>query len=131
MTKRLDLAYRHAADLGLLVVEEDLGRRFGEYLDDAQVIVVNSRLTTAQRTSCLAHEVAHAVFGDRRSAPELERRADQYGAALIISAEEYRAAEESVGEHEGALASELGVTPRLIRAWREWWRRRGHLSHVS
>jgi hypothetical protein len=104
----------------------DLGDiRRGEYRDDHGLIVLNHRLTRAQATACLAHEVAHAVFGDRCSTPPVERRADEYGASLIISVRDYRKAERAVGHHSGALADELGVTPKLIEAWRRWWETRG------
>lgn len=122
---RLDLLFAHAADLELLVEWADLGdRRRGEYRDDERLIVLNHRLTRAQATACLAHEVAHAVFGDRCSTPAVERRADEYGASLIINVRDYQRAERLVGEHPGALADELEVTPRLVHAWRRWYARK-------
>lgn len=122
---RLDVLFAHAADLGLDVDWADLGdRRRGEYRDDGRLIVLNRRLTRAQATSTLAHEVAHGVFGDRCSTPPIERRADEYGASLIINVTDYKRAERMVGVHCGALADELGVTPRLIEAWRRWYARK-------
>lgn len=122
---RLDLLFAHAADLGLQVDWADLGdKRRGEYRDDRQLIVLNTRLTRAQATAALAHEVAHGVFGDRCSTPRNERRANEYGAALIITVKEYQRAEREVGHHTGALADELCVTPLLIEAWRRWYARK-------
>lgn len=120
---RLDLCFAHAADLGLMVEHADLGNRHGQYHDDVRLIVLNRRLTRAQATTTLAHELGHAVFGDRCSTAANERRADEYAAALVISPREYARAERLVGSHAGALAVELGVTPRLIEAWRRWYRR--------
>lgn len=122
---RLHLLFQHAADLGLDVEWEDLGDvRRGEYHDDRRLIVLNRRLTRAQATDALAHELGHALWGDRCSTPAGERRADEVGAALVIDPSDYAAAEALVGEHAGALAAALEVTPRLIVAWRRWARRR-------
>ena len=118
---RLDLLFAHAADLDVQVEYADLGPSLrGVYLDDAGLVLLNRRMTRAQATAALAHEVAHSVYGDRCSTEVIERRADELGASLIISREEYRDAEQMVGHHPGALAVELGVTPRLIHAWRRW-----------
>lgn len=117
--------FAHAADLDLAVEWADLGdRRRGEYRDDQRLVILNTRLTRAQATAALAHEVGHAVFGDRCSTPRFERRADEYGAALIVNVKDYQRAERLVGHHPGALADELGVTPRLIEAWRRWYARK-------
>lgn len=105
------------ADLG--------GRRHGHYRWRDDAIVLDLRLTAAQATACLAHELGHQRFGDTCSTPANERRAWQYGAALTITPREYEQAEERVGHHLGALAIELCVTPRLVEAWRDWWRIRG------
>lgn len=122
---RLDLLFAHCGDLGLTVEWADLGDiRRGHYLDDTGTIVLNHRLTRAQMTATLAHEIGHAVFGDRSTVPRLERRASEYGASLIITPRQYAAAEALVGSHPGALADELGVTPHLIEAWRRWAKRR-------
>ena len=122
---RLDLLFAHCGDLGLDVEWEDLGDvRRGHYLDDTKTIVLNRTMTSAQTTATLAHEVGHAVFGDRATTPRLERRASEFGAALIITPRQYAAAEELVGCHTGALAAELGVTPHLIEAWRRWAHKR-------
>ena len=121
---RLDLLYHHAADLGLRVEWDDMGDfRRGVYFDDLQVIVLNNALTTNQATAALAHEIGHAVFGDRCTDPRRERRADEYGASLIITVKDYKRAERMVGCHLGALADELEVTPRLVEAWRRWYAR--------
>ena len=126
---RLDLLYAHAADLGLAVEWADLGpQRRVDYSDHLRRIRLNHRLTRAQATEALCHELGHAAFGDRCTSRKIERRADEYGASLIIGVREYRRAERLVGEHTGALAEELGVTPHVIEAWRRWYRRRGAAS---
>jgi hypothetical protein len=120
---RLDLLFAHAADLHIDVTWLDLGEeRRGYYLHDAGFIVLNRRLTRPQATAALAHEIGHAIHGDRCSTPQAERRATALGAALIITPRDYRRAERLVGSHAGALADELGVTSGLIEAWRQWYR---------
>lgn len=118
---RLDLLFAYAADLGLDVEWVDLGDvRRGEYADDERIIRLHHGLTHAQATATLAHEVAHAVFGDRCSTPAIERRAWHYGARLVISDRDYARAEWIVGSHPLALAAELGVTRRLVEAWPDY-----------
>ena len=51
--------------------------------------------------------------GDTR----IEKRADQYAARLLISQDEYKAAEMICGSHAGAIAYELGVTPDVVNTW--------------
>ena len=123
---RLDEVLRHCADVGLQVEWADLGERIrGGYRWRDGVIVLSLRLTGAQAVATLVHEIGHARFGDRCSSPAGERRAWEYGAAFLIHPAEYRAAESIVGHHAAALAIELGVTPKLIEAWRRWWETRG------
>lgn len=120
----LDHLFQHCADLGVDVEWADLGlRRRGYYRESANLIVLNPRMTAAQASATLAHELGHQKFGDTCSTPANERRAWEYGAAMLITPGEYRVAEMFVGEHLGALAIELGVTPKLIEAWRRWYRR--------
>lgn len=125
----LDHLFQHCADLGIDVDWADLGEyRRGEYHRRRDRILLNPRLTRRQVTATLAHELGHQRFGDNCSTPANERRAWEYGAALLISPEEYASAEEQVGCHTSALAIELGVTPKLIEAWRRWFDRRGRWS---
>lgn len=122
---RLDQLLAHCGDLNIEVEWADLGNyRRGEYHDDAKLIRLNQRLTRVQATATLAHEIGHATFGDRCTNPVSERRAWEYGASLAVEVDEYAAAEALVGCHSGALADALGVTPKLIEAWRRWYRKR-------
>ena len=123
---RLDELFRHCADLGVDVMWKDLGdKRRGEYHRDDDTIVLSPRLTGRQAVACLAHELGHHRFGHACSSPANERRAWEYGAALVLTPAEYAVAEARVGRHPGALAIELGVTPQLVEAWRRWWHKRG------
>jgi len=133
---RLDELFQHCADLGIEVDWADLGsKRRGQYVWREDRIVLSIRLTRAQATAVLAHELGHQRFGDTCSTPPSERRAWEYGAALLITPHEYAEAERLVGHHLAALAIELGVTPKLIEAWRRWWHLRGRavttLAHTE
>lgn len=129
---RLDLVFQHCADLGIEVEWDDLGEyRRGEYRRHGDRILLNLRLTRAQAASTLAHELGHYRWRDRCSSPPAERRAWEYGAALLVTPEESRRAEALVGHHTSALALELRVTPRLVEAWRRWWDRRGRLLELE
>jgi hypothetical protein len=126
---RLDELFQHCADLGIDVRWRDLGEtRRGEYHRGDRAIVLNPRLTSRQLVACLAHELGHERFGHTCSTPANERRAWEYAAALLITPDEYAAAEERVGPDPAGLAIELAVTPPLVEAWRRWWRQRGHRS---
>lgn len=128
----MDLLFKHCADLGVNVEWADLGsKRRGHYEWREDSIYLSPRLTVAQATATLAHEVGHQRFGDTCSTPSGERRAWEYGAAFLITPREYRAAERLVGHHLSALAIELGVTPKLIEAWRRWWATKGSHLHAS
>lgn len=124
--------FQHCADLGIDVEWEDLGsKRRGHYRWRDDAIVLNRRLTTAQATAVLGHELGHQRFGDKCSTPAVERRAWEYAAAMLVTPAEYRDAEELVGCHLASLAIELGVTPKLIEAWRRWWETKGRLLNLA
>jgi hypothetical protein len=130
---RFDVLAQHAADLRIDIAWTfDLpDDEHGYYEDDDRLIVLNYQCTEAQAVSALAHEVGHAIFGDRCSTEAIERRADEMGASLVIDWAEYAAAEDLVGPHPGALARELGVTRDLVLAWRRWWWRAGRIECVA
>jgi Zn-dependent peptidase ImmA (M78 family) len=122
---RLDHLYRHAADEQIDVTHTDLGPVLrGCFVARLNKIVLNTRLTRAQMTAALAHELGHAAFGDDCSTDANERRADEYGARLAITRREFRRAERLVGPDDESMAAELEVTGDLIRAWRRGYLRR-------
>lgn len=123
---RLDEIFQHYADIGVDVEWRDLGsKKRGEYDWYVDKVIVSLRLDQRQLLSCLAHELGHRHFGDRCSTPAVERRAWEYAAAFLITPSAYQRAEAFVGHQVSALAIELGVTPKVIEAWRRWWEKRG------
>lgn len=90
----------------------------GMYLHDRHTIIIRKGLDHWTHRSIFAHELGHAFYRDEiHGDPRLELRADQYAARLLISEDEYRAAEQLHGPHPGAIAHELGVTPDLVATW--------------
>lgn len=105
---------------GVQVIETDgLDPRWnGMYRHQKRIIYLRKGLDPWKKRSIFAHELAHAfyrdeVHGDTRA----EKRANQWAARLLISKDEYRAAELLHGPHPGAIAHELGVTPDVVKTW--------------
>lgn len=90
----------------------------GYYSHEHMVIVLRLGLTPFEMRSVLAHELAHAFFGDSCSTGPTERRAQKYAAALLINADEYAAAE-AIDPSPYAIADELRVTVELVQAYQE------------
>ncbi|EYT56189.1 hypothetical protein H490_0103320 [Leucobacter sp. UCD-THU] len=126
---RLD---RYAQHLGVTVERTpDLDPRFpGDYSHRSRHVRVLDGMTQVKTRSVLAHELGHASYGDEpiqcpRAAERMERRADEWAAHFLIDTTEYRLAEQRYGENLEWLAHELGVLPRLVRAYRRTLRRVG------
>jgi hypothetical protein len=118
---RLHRLHSHAVSLGLDVIYSDLGDRYGVYYAEAHLIMLHRAMTRPQVTAALAHELGHAIRGDRCSTPWAEDRADEIGASLAITADEYALAVCHAGRGTDSIAAALEVTPRLVAAWRRWW----------
>lgn len=90
----------------------------GMYLHHRRLILLRKGLDHWKRRSILAHELAHAFYRDETHGDtRTEKRANQWAAQLLISKDEYRAAEMICGPHIGAIAHELGVTPEIVKTW--------------
>lgn len=97
----------------------DLGpKRHGQYKRQRRLIELNRNLTLRQLVPGLAHEFAHFVYDDGCSTAASERRAWEYAARMLLSAEEYANAERIVGPHPNAIAAELDLTSVIVDAWR-------------
>ncbi|WP_058234993.1 ImmA/IrrE family metallo-endopeptidase [Devriesea agamarum] len=93
----------------------DLPER-GRYIPGINVIVLRHGMTEARTVSTLAHELAHAHFGDWCVDEATERRAWRWAARLLISPVEYALAE-AIHHAPGAIARELGVTREIVEAF--------------
>ncbi|WP_455905275.1 ImmA/IrrE family metallo-endopeptidase [Microbacterium sp.] len=120
---------------GLHLVERR-GRCHGGYEPQTATIRVSPGLTRRATSSVVAHELAHAVLGHTPTAdPSIrarqERRADEWAARLLISADAYAEAEKARGTHPASLAFELGVTIEIVTAYQRLLRRVGDVTYVG
>lgn len=115
--------WAHAEDLGLTVIEKRLhGTRRGEYWHDQQLVILRTGLSQRAARSTLAHEVAHALAGDKPTMfgplhRRAEIRASRTAATWLVDADEYVAAEQLHAGHLPAIAYELNVTPKVLEDW--------------
>lgn len=109
--------------LGVRVQYVDLrDDRDGEYIHDRRVIRLRHGMSARLHRSVLAHETAHAVFGDVPSHfgpvnAKQERRADEWAALRLVSHEDYKRSELIHHGHAGAIAHDLGVVRSIITAY--------------
>lgn len=108
------------ADLGVRVdyTNELPPQRLGCYLDDEKLILIRATLHGSLEAETLAHEYAHALYGDRSHHPTIEWRAWRTAAQLLVDVDAYADAER-VCDDVGYIARELGVTIRIIQAYRK------------
>ncbi|MEJ6554071.1 ImmA/IrrE family metallo-endopeptidase [Microbacterium esteraromaticum] len=122
--------------LGVAIEYEPLAHRDGEYRHDLKLIRLREGMTLRMERSILAHELAHAVFGDAPSAygpvnAKQERRADEWAALRLINVEAYRDAEQRWDGHVGAMAYDLGVISRLVETYRSLLLRLGDTTYLE
>lgn len=112
------MAIRMGIEVHLAHIEDDPGL-LGYYSPEHQIIVLRMDLTPFEKRSVLAHEIAHAHYGDSCSEGPEERRANRFAAALLIKPEQYAAAE-NIDPHPAAIADELGVTPKVVENYQQY-----------
>lgn len=102
-----------------IVETKDLHPEYsGMYIHHRRLILLRSGLDSWNRRSVLAHELAHAYYRDEiYGDPRIENRANRWAARLLITDDEYRAAELIHGSHPGAIAHELGVNVDVVHTW--------------
>lgn len=110
--------------------------RDGEYIHARRLIRLRPGMSTRLHRSVLAHELAHAVFGDAPSHfgpvnAKQERRADEWAALRLICHEEYQHAERLHGAHPGAIAHDLGVVRSIVEAYQRVLLRVGDAVYVA
>lgn len=106
-----------ALGVELIYTNELPPQRLGCYLDDERRILIRASLHGALEQETLAHEYAHAWYRDRSRHPAIEWRAWRTAARLLVDDDAYAAAE-LVSDDAGFIARELGVTIRIIEAYR-------------
>ena len=96
------------------------------YSPTKHTIYIQEGLPLRQQRYLLAHELGHVFYGHATNSPKAERQADAFAAMQLIDPIEYQRVEEAYGTNENVLAYELGVTPHVIRVWRDCIERSTH-----
>lgn len=108
--------YEHAERLGINVIFRPLRTANELWLPDHHTIVVKEGMRAVHRRNACAHGVAHAALGHRDDRPKHEAQADRYAAERLIDPDHLEDLMRWVPD-VGRLASELGVTGRLLRVY--------------
>ncbi|GGO59000.1 hypothetical protein GCM10010910_00900 [Microbacterium nanhaiense] len=110
--------------LGVLIKYADLSRRDrdGEYDHERRIIWLQHGMSYRLKRSVLAHELAHAIFGDEPTMfgpvnAKQERRADEWAARTLIRLEDFKAAEAAHNGHVASMANDLDVITDLVEAY--------------
>lgn len=107
---------REAERRGIRVLHGHLDGRNGVYYHELDLIILDYSLSPFEERFTLAHELGHAHFGHRSSEPANEVKADEYAAKLVISHDDYAAAE-IICDSPAFIAQELGVSLRAVEAY--------------
>lgn len=110
--------------------------RDGDYHHRTKTIRLQHGMSYRLERCVLAHELAHAVFGDEPSMfgpanARMERRAEEWAALRLITPEAYREAEERCNGTPGCLAQELGVIDDIVTAYQRVLARIGDAVYIS
>ena len=113
--------HRYAEQIGVRLVKHDTGGK-GWYHHPTRTISTRRGLSIQAYKSTLAHELAHATYGDVPTGnghydQRQEARADQWAANNLISPEMFEEAYIWHGGHLPAIADDLEVTHHLLNVW--------------
>lgn len=108
----------------------------GVWLPRKRIIRLRPNMHARLHRSVLAHELAHAVYGDIPSPfgpvhMRQEHRAEAWAAAQLIDLSSYRQAETVCEGHAGAMAVELGVMRSIVSAYQSLLERVGETVYVD
>lgn len=123
--------------LGVKIKYTDLSHldRDGDYDHDRKIIRLQEGMTYRLKRSVLAHEVAHAIYGDIPTPfgpvnAKQERRADEWAALTLIDIDAYKATEALHDGHASGMAVELDVITDLVTAYQRVLRRFGDAVYL-
>lgn len=124
-----------ASELGLTIIERR-GRHLGGYHAGSRTIRLDPSMPRRFARSVLAHEIAHHVFADEPSpygpvTAKQERRANEWAALHLITADAFADAEKHRNGHTASMAFDLDVTPELVDAYRRVLVRIGDTTYVD
>lgn len=124
--------------LGVRISYADLSRldRDGDYNRAKNTIRLQEGMSHRLHRSVLAHELAHAVFGDVTSKfgpvnAKQERRADEWAALRLIDRDDYSHAEHTHDGNVILIAQELDVIDDIVKAYRRILLRIGDTVYVD
>lgn len=113
-----------------VVVEKPSGRRWGAYCNRTRTIRLHPDLGPLQRDYTLAHEIGHAFHEHEGCHPRTEWDADVWAATWLIPHTQWDQAT-SIHDTVEAVATELGVLPKLIHIYHENMRRQTNASRTA
>lgn len=95
---------------------------YGRYIHAKKLVQLHDNMTPRLHTFTLAHETAHAVFGDEPSMfgptnAKMERRADEWAVLRLINLDQYREAEALHEGHTPSIAHSLGVVTDAVEVF--------------
>lgn len=110
--------------------------RDGQYIHARKVIQLRPGMHARHHRSVLAHELAHAVFGDIPSKfgpvnAKQERRAEEWAALRLIDHDEYRHIEHAHDGRPGSIALDLGVMASIVKAYQGLLQRIGDTTYIN
>lgn len=110
--------------------------RDGQYIHAKKAIHLRPGMHARHHRSVLAHELAHAVFGDVPSKfgpvnAKQERRAEEWAALRLIDHDEYRHIEGAYDGNSAGIALELGVMTSIVTAYQGLLQRIGDTTYIG
>lgn len=108
---------RDASLRGIRVLTANLLDSRGLWLPERRTILLKRGLTSTTRKCVLAHELAHAYYGDDCSTPDRERRANRWAANRLITADDVARCSQDYPGHPEQWCERLQVTDLILLAW--------------
>ncbi|KRD51930.1 ImmA/IrrE family metallo-endopeptidase [Microbacterium sp. Root280D1] len=123
--------------LGVRIEYRDLpDDRDGQYIHARRAIYLRPGMHSRHHRSVLAHELAHALWGDVPSKfgpvnAKQERRAEEWAALRLIDLDTYRYLERVHHGRAAGIAVELGVMKSIVLAYQSLLQRIGDTTYVD
>lgn len=110
--------------------------RDGQYVHSKRVIYLRPGMHARHHRCVLAHELAHALWGDVPSKfgpvnAKQERRAEEWAALRLIDREDYRYFEMVHDGRPAGIALDLGVMTSIVTAYQGLLQRIGDTTYVD
>jgi Zn-dependent peptidase ImmA (M78 family) len=108
--------FEHADALGIQVITRPIRTANELWMPEYKTIVLKTGMRVVHQRVALAHGLGHAELGHIDDRPKHEIQADRYASLHLIHPAEFAAVVEWTDDM-GKVASELGVTRRLLDAY--------------